>query len=161
MCGVVACAGSGGVSGHKAKDSSVLEGKGWKKRSHLVLLGVACVTPYPPSGDCWTCKAGAASLSKLTFSFSNTFCQRETLRKLAWDHTGPPGAHPDPCLWVQSPFPAYFGLWIKGKISQCCSPLCQPALVFSSKPTWLSASCAWWHRSKPCFWAPISERELL
>lgn len=35
---------------------------------------------------------GPTSLSKLnTFRYlSNTFCQNETLRKMAWDHTSPP-----------------------------------------------------------------------
>lgn len=45
------------------------------------------VTLYPPSGGCWTCKEGPASLPKLNIFLVNTCCQKETSRKLTLDLT--------------------------------------------------------------------------
>lgn len=98
------------VSGHKDKYSSALERKVWNEMWCLLLLGVACVTLNPPLKDCWTCKEGAASLSKLNifrylslsgiFHFQTPFAKRKLWGSWPGITQVSLGAHPDPCLYV-------------------------------------------------------------
>lgn len=118
------------VSGHKAQISTGLEGRGYVYCS----LVWHCVTLYPSVGRCWTCKEGPASLPKLNIFLANTCCQKETFRKLAWDHT----------VWCthgslpvnEGSISCVFWSLNQGQDTTCAAsplaaadPLCQPALI--------------------------------
>lgn len=148
------------VSGHKAKDSAGLEGKGWNGK---VMFGA------PWCGLCGSVSSfgrlqnlqGPASLSKLNISdtFQIPFAKRKLWERWPGTTQVPLGAHPDLCLEVKEPFPACSGLWIRGKTSLCCSSSCCPGALLQAhvavSPLCLT-QCL--YHSKPSS-EPLSPRE--
>lgn len=161
------------ISGHKAKDSSELEGKGRKEK---VMLGA------PWCGLCDSVSSFAerarSSKPKQDEQFQIPF---KYLLPEGNFEKGGLGPHKSALVHIQisacrwrnhflEPWnhegtkPACFGLWNKGNISQCCSspccpdPLCQAALVSSSKPTWLSASLCLMTAAQNPVSEPLSSR---
>lgn len=118
------------VSAHKAQISTGLEGRGYVYCS----LVWHCVSLYASLGGCWTSKEGPASLTKLNIFLANTCCQKETFRKLAWDHTA--WCTHGSLLVSEGSISYMFWSLNQGQGITCAAlaaadPLCQPAFIRS------------------------------